>query len=85
MPSWKSIDIEELISEIEARPTIWNVSSAEYKVRIKKNSQLFAAFFQPVRSEVSLAVFESNCHLLRLSEEKFPGRERGGNGKKTKK
>jgi len=43
MPSWKSIDIEA-ISKIEARPTIWNVLSAEYKDRQKNLAPLIATF-----------------------------------------
>jgi len=42
-------DIEALISEIEARPTIWNVLLAEYKDRKKNLAQLFAMFFSAWR------------------------------------
>jgi len=54
MSSWKSIDIEALISEIDARPTIWNVLSADYKDRLKKISSVICRVFFSARRQRSL-------------------------------
>jgi len=79
-PFWKSIDIEALNNEIEARPTIWNVLSAEYnKDRIKKKAQLFATLFSARRQRSDL------CGLrVKLPPVKGVGRKISREGQRKK-